>query len=306
MNKHYYTPAEVLDVNLTAGEEKVRLPILKLIILGAMAGAFVSFGAVASSVATHAVKDFATARLMAGCIFPVGLMMITFAGGELITSNCMLAAGVMDKRFSFGAMMRTLICLYIGNLIGASVIAVLVYYSNIMNNNSGAIGAYAINVAYGKASLTPAAAICSGILCNILVCVASLKALASKDIAGKVWALFFPIMLFVVSGFEHCVADMYYIVMGIIASTNEKYMALAEEIYGLTAEQISSVVNVKGFFANQIPVTLGNIIGGMVFVAWIVFVIHKGKTCNKHKHKHKHKHEHKHEYKEEQEHVEIQ
>lgn len=281
MNKHYYTPAEVLDVNMAAGEEKVQLSVLKLILLGVMAGAFVSFGAVASSTAIHGVTDFGTARLIAGCIFPVGLMMITFAGGELITSNCMLVAGVMDKRFSVLSMIRTLVCLYIGNLIGASVIAIVVYFSNILNNSGGALGAYAIQVAYGKASLTPVAAVCSGILCNILVCVASLKALASKDIAGKVWALFFPIMLFVVSGFEHCVADMYYLVMGIIASTNEKYVVLAEELYGITAAQIDAVVDVGGFLSNQIPVTIGNIIGGMVFVALPIFAIHKGEACNK-------------------------
>ncbi len=281
MNKHYYTPAEVLDVNMAAGEEKVQLPVYKLLLLGIMAGAFVSFGAVASSTAVQGVTNFGTARLIAGCIFPVGLMMITFAGGELITSNCMLAAGVMDKKFSALTMIRTLVSLYIGNLLGAIVIAILVYFSNILNHVDGALGAYAIQTAYTKATLTPVAAVCSGILCNILVCVASLKAIASKDIAGKVWALFFSIMLFVVSGFEHCVADMYYLVMGIIAATNETFVAKAEELYGLTAAQIDATINIGGFFSNQIPVTIGNIIGGMVFVALPIFVIHKGKVCNK-------------------------
>lgn len=281
MNKHYYTPAEVLDVNMDAGEDKVNLPFFKLLLLGIMAGAFVAFGAIASSTATFGVTDLGTSRLIAGCIFPVGLMMITFAGGELITSNCMLAAGVMDKRFSVWAMLRTLACLYIGNLVGASVIAIVVYFSDVLNSADGALGAYLLKVAFGKASLNPVAALCSGILCNILVCVASLKAIASKDIAGKVWALFFPIMLFVVSGFEHCVADMFYIVMGMILSANEKYMVLTEQIYGLTAEQIDAAINIGGFFSNQIPVTIGNIIGGIVFVALPIFAIHKGKACNK-------------------------
>lgn len=281
MNKHYYTPAEVLDVNMDAGEDKVNLPLFKLLLLGIMAGAFVAFGAVASSTATFGATDFGTARLIAGCIFPVGLMMITFAGGELITSNCMLVAGVLDKRFSIWVMFRTLACLYIGNLVGASVIAIVVYFSDVLNSADGALGAYLLKVAYGKASLNPISALCSGILCNILVCVASLKAIASKDIAGKVWALFFPIMLFVVSGFEHCVADMFYIVMGMILSLDEKYMALAEQMYSLTAEQIDVAINIGGFFSNQIPVTIGNIIGGMVFVALPIFAIHKGKACNK-------------------------
>lgn len=280
MDLNFFTPEEVMEVNLRTGDGKTKHPVLKLVLLGILAGAFVSFGAVASSIAMQSVANFGMARLVAGCIFPVGLMMITFVGGELFTSSCMMIAGVLDKRFGVYTMVRTLVYLYLTNFVGAAIVAVLVYFSGVLDYANGAIGAYALQVAYGKTSISPIAGVCSGILCNILVCIATLKATAAKDIAGKVWAIFFPIMLFVICGFEHCVANMYYIVVGIMASMNEKYVAAAEAIYGLSAAQIDATVNVGGFFANQIPVTFGNILGGMVFVAIPLYVIHKSKLCN--------------------------
>lgn len=280
MDLNFFTPEEVMEVNLRSGDGKTKHPVLKLVLLGILAGAFVSFGAVASGIAMQGIANFGMSRLVAGCIFPVGLMMITFVGGELFTSSCMMIAGVLDKRFGVFTMVRTLVYLYLSNLIGAAVVAVLVYFSGVLNYSGGAIGAHAINVAYGKASIAPVAGICSGILCNILVCIATLKATAAKDIAGKVWAIFFPIMLFVLCGFEHCVANMYYLIVGMLASMNDKYVAVCEQLYGLNAADIGSTINIGGFFANQIPVTIGNILGGMVFVAIPLYVIHKSKLCN--------------------------
>ncbi len=105
-------------------------------------------------------------------------------------------------------------------------------------------------------------------------------ATAAKDIAGKVWAIFFPICAFVVGGWEHCVANMFYIPSGILASMNETYVAKAEELYGITADQIAANLNIGGFISNLIPVTIGNIIGGMVFVALPLYAIHKSKIVN--------------------------
>lgn len=280
MKLNFFTPEEILEVNLNSGDGKTKHPILKLMLLGILAGAFVALGAIASSIAMQGIEHFGTARLVAGCIFPVGLMMITFVGGELFTSSCMMVAGVLDKRFGVYTMMRTLAYLYVSNFIGASIIAILVYYSGVFDYSNGAIGAFAISTAYAKSNISPVAAVCSGILCNILVCIATLKATASKDVVGKIWAIFFPILLFVICGFEHCVANMYYIVVGILATTNEKYMSMAQSLYGLTADSIKESVNVLGFISNQIPVTIGNVIGGMVFVAIPLYVIHKSKLCN--------------------------
>lgn len=263
---------------MKAAQAKVKYPIYKLLLLGIMAGMFVGFGAAASSTAMHGIADVGIARLIAGCIFPVGLMMIIFVGGELITSNCLMISGVMDRRYSVTAMLKALVVLYISNLIGSVIVAVLVFYSGILNYTGGAAGAFAINVAFAKANIAPGAAVCSGILCNILVCAASLMATAAKDIAGKTWAIFFPIFAFVICGFEHCVANMYYIILGILASGNANYMEKAQELYGLSEIAVQEGLNLGGFLSNQIPVTIGNILGGMVFVALPLYATHKSRA----------------------------
>lgn len=278
MENNFNTPAQVFEANMKAGEGKVQLPLLKCILLGLMAGAFIAFGGATSSAAIHNISNQGVAKALAGAIFPVGLMMIVFVGGELFTGDCLMIAGVVDKRFSALQMIKTLIIVWLSNMAGAALIATLVYYSGLLDYTSGALGAFTIKVAYGKCTITPFKAICSGILCNILVCIAVLMATAARDIAGKVWAIFFPICAFVVGGWEHCVANMFYIPAGIIAATNDTYVAKAEELYGITAAQISANVNVGGFISNLIPVTIGNILGGMVFVALPLYVIHKKKA----------------------------
>lgn len=278
MENNFNTPSQVFEANMKAGEGKVQLPLLKCILLGIMAGAFIAFGGATSSAAIHNISDQGVAKALAGAIFPVGLMMIVFVGGELFTGDCLMIAGVADKRFSALQMIKTLIIVWLSNMVGAVIISILVYYSGLLDYTSGALGAFTIKVAYGKCTITPFKAICSGILCNILVCIAVLMATAAKDIAGKVWAIFFPICAFVVGGWEHCVANMFYIPAGIIAATNDGYVAKAEELYGITAAQISANVNIGGFISNLIPVTIGNILGGMVFVALPLYFIHKKKA----------------------------
>ncbi len=278
MENNFNTPAQVFEANMKAGEGKVQLPLLKCILLGLMAGAFIAFGGATSSAAIHNISNQGVAKALAGTIFPVGLMMIVFVGGELFTGDCLMLAGVVDKRFSALQLIKTLIIVWLSNMAGAVLIAALVYYSGLLDYTSGALGAFTIKVAYGKCTITPFKAICSGILCNILVCIAVLMATAARDIAGKVWAIFFPICAFVVGGWEHCVANMFYIPAGIIAATNDTYVAKAEELYGITAAQISASVNVGGFISNLIPVTIGNILGGMVFVALPLYAIHKKKA----------------------------
>jgi formate/nitrite transporter len=280
MDNAFNTPSQVFDANLKANEGKAKLPLLKCILLGIMAGAFIAFGGATSSAAVHDISNQGVAKALAGCIFPVGLMMIVFVGGELFTGDCMMIAGVIDRKYSALAMIKTLIIVYFSNMVGAFIISTLIYYSGLLDYTNGALGAYTIKVAYGKATITPFKAVCSGILCNILVCVAVLMSTAAKDIAGKVWTIFFPICAFVVGGWEHCVANMFYIPSGILASMNETYVAKAEELYGITADQIAANLNIGGFISNLIPVTIGNIIGGMVFVALPLYAIHKSKIVN--------------------------
>jgi len=273
MDKIFNSPEEVIEANICGGEKKVSLPLLKMILLGIMAGAFIALGAATSSTAAHAVTNVGLSRFVAGAIFPVGLMLITFIGGELFTGNCLTSMGAMDHRFSWGKVVRDLCIIWLSNLVGALIIVALTYFSGNLDYSAGLLGAYSIKVALGKATITPIKGIASGILCNILVCAAILMGAAAKDISGKIWAIFFPIMAFVVGGFEHCVANMFYIPMGMVAATNDTYVAKAAEAYGITADQLANL-SVAGFFANQIPVTMGNILGGMIFVGLPCYLAH--------------------------------
>lgn len=272
-NPNMSTPTQVVEGNIKTEVARVHMPIPRLILLGIMAGMFIAGGAAASSVAMHAVSNVGVARLLAGIIFPVGLMMIVLIGGELFTGDCLLILGILDKKYNTLSAIRVLAIVFFSNMIGAVAIAVLVFFSGQFDYTGGLLGAFTIKVALSKATLPFGTAFCSGILCNIFVCGGVLMATAAKDISGKVWACFFPIMAFVVSGYEHCVANMYYIPAGLLAMTNESYVQKAMETYGFTAEQLSQL-NLKAFFIDSsIPVTLGNIVGGMLFVGAILYVV---------------------------------
>lgn len=270
---NFNSPAEIIEGNLKGAETKVSLPLFKMILLGMMAGAFIALGAATSSTAAHAIDNVGLARFVAGAIFPVGLMIIVFVGGELFTGNCLTIMGLLDGRYKLTSMLRNLIVVWLSNLVGALIIDLLIYYSGNLDYSAGLLGAYTIKVAVGKATIGFGKGIASGILCNIIVCLAILMAAAAKDIAGKVLAIFFPIMAFVVGGFEHCVANMFYIPAGMLASLNPDYVAKAKDVYGLTTDQLNSL-SLAGFFTNQIPVTIGNILGGMVFIGLPCYLVY--------------------------------
>lgn len=280
MENIYNTPAETIDGNIKAGVTKANLNIWKMIFMGVMAGGFIAFGGEASNVAAHAITNVGLARVVAGLIFPVGLMMIVLVGGELFTGNCLLIMDIMDKKVTVAQVIRNLVVVYFSNMLGAFIVTALTFWSRQFNYSSGLLGAYTIKVAVGKCSLDFFPAFCSGILCNILVCIAILMAGTAKDIIGKLFAILFPILAFVISGFEHCVANMFYIPAGILAATNPDYVRMAEEAYGLTADQIHSALSFSGYLSNLGPVTLGNIIGGMVCVGIVFYEINKSKFCN--------------------------
>lgn len=268
------SPLEVVEANIKTQESRAKMPIVKMVLLGILAGMFIAGGAAASSVAMHAIPNVGLARTVAGCIFPVGLMMIVFIGGELFTGDCMIVFGVFDKKVKVLEAIRVLIVVWCANLMGAVILAAMVYASNQYNYSNGLLGAFTIKVALGKATMPFSAAFFSGILCNIFVCGAVLMGAAAKEAGGKVWAIFFPILAFVVSGYEHCVANMYYIPAGIFAKNNESYVQVAKDTYGITKDQLASL-NWKAFFVNSsIPVTLGNMVGGMIFVAGLLYLIH--------------------------------
>ena len=270
------TPPEIARSLLAAGESKARLPFGKMLLLAILAGAYIALAGVGATAAAVTVESGSLAKLLSACVFPAGLSMVILAGSELFTGNCLIVMDVVGKKVTWFECIRNLIVVYFSNLIGALIIDTLIYFSGNLDYTGGLLGAYAIKVAVGKVGISPLKGITSGILCNILVCIAILMAAAATDIVGKVWAIFFPIMAFVVGGFEHCVANMFYIPVGMMAAQNPAYVAKAQEAYGLTAEQIQGLT-VLHSLNNFIPVTIGNILGGMVFVGIPCYFIYKKK-----------------------------
>ena len=271
------TPPQIVAANMNAAKGKTELPLVRMILLGIFAGMFIAGGASASSLAMHAISNVGIARFVAGAIFPVGLMMIVLVGGELFTGDCLMIMGCVHGKFSALKMIKVLVVVYLANFVGSVLFAELVNLSGQYSYTNGLLGAFTIKVAMGKVNLSFGAAFASGILCNIFVCMAVLMAMAAKDIAGKVWAIFFPILAFIVSGYEHCVANMYYIPAGIFAASNETYVTRAMEAYGYTAAQLADLNWINLVVKNLIPVTLGNIVGGMIFVGLPLYLIHSQK-----------------------------
>ena len=281
-NTSMLSSAEILKANIQVEVNRTKMPFMKMVLLGIFAGMFIACGAEGSSVAMHAISNVGLARTVAGCIFPIGLMLIVLLGGELFTGDCLLIMGVLDKKVKVLSMIRILIVVFFSNLIGSLIIVFLVNLSGQLGYSNNLLGAFTIKVAMGKATMDFSKAFTSGILCNVFVCGAVLMATAAKEDAGKIWAWFFPILVFVVSGFEHCVANMYYIPAGIIAKNNSVYAEKAMEVYGYTEEQLAKL-NWKSFFIDSsIPVTLGNIVGGMVLIG-VIFWLINGKNYDKNK-----------------------
>ena len=268
-------PKEIIEANMNGAVNKANLPLARMIILGMMAGMFIALGGAISNTAVHDIANVGLARTLAGVIFPVGLLMIILVGGELFTGNCLLIMAAMNKRIKVSGLIRNLVIVYFSNLIGSLIIDVLIFYSGNLDYTGGALGAYTIKVALGKVNITPGNAVVSGILCNFLVCMAILMAGSAKDVIGKIFATWFPIFAFVIGGFEHIVANMFYIPTGILAATNPDYVAKAEELYGITADQLSAL-DLGGLLHNFIPVTIGNILGGMIFIGCTLYFIHYG------------------------------
>ena len=271
------SPLQIVSANISAAHGKTQLSMIRMILLGIFAGMFIACGASASTVAMHAISNLGLARLVAGCVFPIGLMMIVFVGGELFTGDCLMIMGCMHGKFSVVQMLKVLAVVFLSNFLGSVLFAAMVNATPQFGYSSSLLGAFTIKVALGKVTMSFGAAFVSGILCNFFVCIAVLMAAAAKDIAGKVLAIFFPIMAFVVSGYEHCVANMYYIPAGIFAAANPAYTQTAMDAYGYTAAQLEALTWGNLLVSNLLPVTLGNIVGGMVCVGLPLYLIHGAK-----------------------------
>lgn len=277
-NKNYLTPAEITEATIQAGIKKTALSVKQMFILSILAGVFIAFAAEGSNMAAFNLlakaETYGMGRTLAGAIFGTGLMLVVVAGGELFTGNTMIIAGVLDKKVTLGAMLKNWLFVYLGNLVGSLFIAYMMVKSGLFGSGANLLGGITVKIAANKVGLGFMEAVYLGIMCNWLVCLAVWMAMGAKDITGKLLAIFFPIWLFITSGFEHSVANMYYIPAGIMAK-GTKAWADAALASGVTGEMLDKLNWGSFIVKNLLPVTLGNIIGGGIFVAsayWYVYI----------------------------------
>lgn len=273
------TPATIADtLTRTVCRQKTRESILRLTVLGFFAGVYIGFGAQLATMVTHdlaGVIGVGVAELISGAVFSVGLMLVVIAGAELFTGNNLILLSVLDHQVRIQKLLRNWGIVYFANLVGSLLLVLLMYESGLWKTNGALVGAKALLIANAKVNLTFLEAFTRGILCNWLVCLALWIAVSARAVVGKVFAILFPIMAFVASGFEHSVANMFFIPMGLVLKGQATVVSTA----GLTGA-LSNLTIGRMIIRNLVPVTIGNIIGGAFFVAtlyWIVY-IRKGKS----------------------------
>ena len=246
----------------SVGVKKVTSPWLSVVVLGILAGAYIGFGGLLSTTVTFDMAKhlgIGFSKFIAGSVFSVGLMLVVIAGAELFTGNNLMITSTLSKEIGFGTMINRWIVVYFANFAGSILLAFIFYFSGLWKTGGGALGAAAVKIAYSKVSLGFGEALVRAIGCNWLVCLAVWMALASRQTVGKIFAIFFPIMAFVAIGFEHSIANMYFIPTGIFL----RAWAGIPAPVGVSPH----ILGWGSFFVrNLIPVTIGNVIGGGLFV----------------------------------------
>ncbi len=279
ISKLHLSPPEIAQSFVEIGCRKASLPAGRLILLGILGGAFIALAAQGSNVAAHTIESVGIAKLLSGVIFASGLLMVVVTGAELFTGNSLIVVSCLDGKSRWISLLRNWIFVYAGNFIGAMIVTVFVFLSGQYDFSNGLLGGYTIKVALNKTNFSFSNAFFLGLLCNWLVCMAVWMAGAAPDISGKTFAVFFPVWLFVASGFEHSIANMYYIPAGILAKTNGAWTDAAVSL-GADLAKIEALNWGSFFVKNLFPVTLGNIAGGSLFVGgvyWLSF-LYKGRS----------------------------
>lgn len=263
------TPSEIAANFVNIGVQKTTLNKIKVLCLGVFAGVFVALAGAGSAIAACTVANASVARFLNALIFPAGLVMVILAGSELFTGNSLIVISVLEKKVSIRNMFINWLIVYLGNFLGSLLVVFIFVYGHIPDMFQNGLASAMVANAATKTSLSFGDAFLRGILCNIVVCIAVWVAAASKNVQGKILALYLPIVVFVLCGFEHCVANMFCIPAGIFVSYE----------YELTVAGL----NWMGFLHNMVSVTLGNIVGGcMVGIGYWFIYLHRVPTaCGK-------------------------
>jgi formate/nitrite transporter len=267
-------PAAIARKAEEVGVVKTEMPFAKLFALAVLAGAFISLGALFSTVVTAGGATSAgISRLLGGVVFSLGLVLVVVAGAELFTGNTLVIIAFASRRVRFVRLLRNWAIVYVGNIVGAVATALLVVLSRRLESGDGSIGIRALDIASTKTSLKVPDAFFSGILANTLVCLAVWLSMSARSVTDKVIAVVPPVAAFVAIGFEHSIANLYFVPVAMFQR------ALARDSFWTTTKTTANAyrsITVPRFIErNLIPVTLGNIVGGALLVGltyWFVYL----------------------------------
>lgn len=270
----FKVPQQINAFSFDTAVRKAERPSLALFLLGILGGAFIAFASEGSNMAAFnllaAPETYGLGRCVAGVVFPTGLMLVMLAGAELFTGNTLMIAPLVQRKICLSGMLRNWWWVYVGNFVGSVFIAHMMVESGLFNHGASLLGGVTIRIAHGKVSFPFLSAFYLGVMCNWLVCLAVWLCYGAATMTGKIFGIFFPIWLFITSGFEHSIANMYYVPAGIMAKANASWAAAS----GIPADALEAL-SWSGFVINNLlPVTLGNIVGGGLFVGmayWFVF-----------------------------------
>jgi formate transporter len=264
-------PPEMAERMEDVGFNKAHLGFCSLFALAVLAGAFIGLGAEFSTlVVTDSGLGFGLNKLLGGLVFSLGLILVVIAGAELFTGNNLIVMAWVSGKLTLGQVVRNWIIVYFGNLVGSLFTVLLVYLTRQWTFADYHVGATALNIATGKVNLSFAEGLARGILCNALVCLAVWLCLSGRSVTDKILATVFPITAFVASGFEHSIANMYFIPMGLLLKGEPQVVAAAGEVAGDLVN-----LNLLGLAGNLVSVTTGNIFGGGFMVAVVYWFIYR-------------------------------
>jgi formate transporter len=266
-----FPPPEMAERMENVGVKKANLDFWSMFALAVLAGAFIGLGAeFFTLVITDSGLGFGLNKLVGGLVFSLGLILVVIAGAELFTGNNLIVMAWVAGKLTLGQLMRNWVIVYFGNLVGSLGTAMLMVLSRQWTFASSHVGATALNIANAKVNLSFTEGVARGILCNVLVCLAVWLCMSSRSVVDKILAIVFPITAFVASGFEHSIANMYFIPMGLLLKAEPEVIAAAGKVAGDLVN-----LNWQGFIGNLISVTTGNIFGGGFMVAVVYWFIYR-------------------------------
>ena len=262
-----YNPRQMAHRVSEVGVAKAQLDVLSMFSLAVLAGAFIALGAQFATLAwTDNGLPFSLSKLLGGLTFCLGLILVIVAGAELFTGNNLIVMAWVSGKLPFTAVLRNWTVVYVGNLVGSVMTVVLIYLSRVWEANDMAVAQTAVKIAQAKVAIPFIPCLFRGIMCNALVCLAVWLCFSCRGTVDKIFAIVFPITAFVAMGFEHCVANMFFIPMGML-------LARTPEVSG----HIQATLDMSGFLHNLVPATIGNIIGGSLMVGVIYWFIYMRK-----------------------------